>query len=106
MISKNFIYGLRALLSRLAIAWLAFFGLALLLGSAMATNITGAGASLPYPVYAKWAAKYHQLTGKQVNYQSICSGGGQQQSRVGTVAVCASAGPMSAQARSPEQWVQ
>src|SRR5690625_2060527 len=79
MISKNFIYGLRALLSRLAIAWLAFFGLALLLGSAMATNITGAGASLPYPVYAKWAAKYHQLTGKQVNYQSIGSGGGQQQ---------------------------
>jgi len=106
MISKNFIYGLRALLSRLAIAWLAFFGLALLLGSAMATNITGAGASLPYPVYAKWAAKYHQLTGKQVNYQSIGSGGGQQQIIVGTVAFGASDDPMSAQALATEQLVQ
>src|SRR5690625_6299555 len=40
-----------------------------------AVNITGAGASLPYPVYAKWAAEYHQATHKQVKYQSIGSGG-------------------------------
>ncbi|MEO6959419.1 MAG: phosphate ABC transporter substrate-binding protein PstS, partial [Burkholderiaceae bacterium] len=45
---------------------------------AQAADITGAGASFPYPVYAKWAAKYHETTGNQVNYQSIGSGGGQQ----------------------------
>lgn len=62
---------------------------------AWAQNITGAGASLPFPVYATWAAHYHQLTNKQVNYQSIGSGGGQQQIIVGTVAFGATDDPMS-----------
>ena len=44
--------------------------------TAFAGNITGAGASFPYPVYAKWAAEYRAETGNTVNYQSIGSSGG------------------------------
>ena len=47
------------------------------LAVAHASTITGAGASFPYPVYAKWASDYKAATGNQVNYQSIGSGGGQ-----------------------------
>ena len=47
--------------------------------AAQAIDITGAGASFPYPAYAKWAAQYHKETGNRINYQSIGSGGGQQQ---------------------------
>src|SRR5690625_7034913 len=54
--------------------------------SEAAVEITGAGASLPYPIYAQWASAYHQATGQRVNYQSIGSGGGQQQIIAGTVA--------------------
>lgn len=61
-----------------------------------AVEITGAGASLPYPIYAQWASAYHQATGQRVNYQSIGSGGGQQQIIAGTVAFGASDDPMSA----------
>jgi phosphate transport system substrate-binding protein len=61
---------------------------------AQAANITGAGASFPYPVYAKWAAKYHETSGNQVNYQSIGSGGGQQQIIAKTVDFGASDDPM------------
>ena len=43
---------------------------------AQADNITGAGASFPYPVYAKWAEAYKAETGNSVNYQSIGSSGG------------------------------
>ena len=44
--------------------------------SAQAFTITGAGASFPYPVYAKWAEQYRAETGNIVNYQSIGSSGG------------------------------
>ena len=44
--------------------------------TAFAGNITGAGASFPYPVYAKWAEAYKAETGNTVNYQSIGSSGG------------------------------
>lgn len=67
-----------------------------LITQAAALNITGAGASLPYPVYAKWADQYHKETRKQVNYQSIGSGGGQQQIITGTVAFGATDDPISA----------
>jgi phosphate transport system substrate-binding protein len=43
---------------------------------AAAANITGAGATFPYPVYAKWADAYRKQTGVGLNYQSIGSGGG------------------------------
>ena len=41
-----------------------------------AQEITGAGATLPAPVYSKWAADYHKATGVKVNYQSVGSGAG------------------------------
>jgi phosphate transport system substrate-binding protein len=47
--------------------------------------INGAGASFPYPVYAKWAHKYQELTKVKVNYQSIGSGGGISQIKAKTV---------------------
>ena len=65
------------------------------LAVAHASTITGAGASFPYPVYAKWASDYKAATGNQVNYQSIGSGGGQRQIIAGTVDFGASDDPMS-----------
>src|SRR5690606_25102070 len=61
---------------------------------AQAANITGAGASFPYPIYAKWAAEYRAQTGNTVNYQSIGSGGGQKQIIAKTVDFGASDDPM------------
>lgn len=62
--------------------------------AAQAIDITGAGASFPYPAYAKWAAQYHKETGNRINYQSIGSGGGQQQIIAKTVDFGASDDPM------------
>lgn len=50
-----------------------------------AENITGAGATFPYPIYAKWAEAYKAETGVGLNYQSIGSGGGIKQIQAGTV---------------------
>jgi len=60
-------------LSLLAISIVATAGLT---GVASAQEITGAGATFPAPIYAKWAADYNKATGVKVNYQSIGSGGG------------------------------
>ena len=49
---------------------------ALGVSSAMAIDITGAGATFPYPIYAKWAEAYKAKSGVSMNYQSIGSGGG------------------------------
>lgn len=62
-----------------------------------AANVTGAGASFPYPIYAKWASEYHAATGTAVNYQSIGSGGGQQQIKAKTVDFGASDDPLKAE---------
>ena len=43
---------------------------------AQAADISGAGATFPYPIYAKWADAYKKETGNGLNYQSIGSGGG------------------------------
>jgi phosphate transport system substrate-binding protein len=59
---------------------LSFFSLPI-----FATTITGAGASFPYPVYAKWAEAYKAETGITVNYQSIGSSGGVKQINSKTV---------------------
>jgi len=71
-----------------------------------AADITGAGASFPYPIYAKWAAQYHQETGNRVNYQSIGSGGGQQQIIAKTVDFGASDDPMKAEALEESKLLQ
>lgn len=53
--------------------------------SALATDITGAGATFPYAVYTKWAESYHSATGNKVNYQGIGSSGGIKQIKAKTV---------------------
>jgi phosphate transport system substrate-binding protein len=52
---------------------------------AHAADITGAGATFPYPIYAKWAEAYKKATGSGLNYQSIGSGGGIKQIKAKTV---------------------
>ena len=47
----------------------------LAVGSAFAADITGAGATFPFPIYAKWAEGYKAATGNGLNYQSIGSSG-------------------------------
>jgi len=64
---------------------------------ALAADITGAGATFPYPIYAKWADAYRKATGKGVNYQSIGSGGGIKQITARTVDFGASDMPMKAE---------
>ena len=73
---------------------------------ANAQTITGAGASFPYPIYAKWAGLYEKETGNKVNYQSIGSGGGQQQIIAKTIDFGASDDPMKAQALEENQLLQ
>ena len=63
--------------------------------SVLAVNITGAGATFPYPVYAKWADAYKKATGVGMNYQSIGSGGGIKQITAKTVDFGASDMPMT-----------
>jgi phosphate transport system substrate-binding protein len=62
--------------------------------SAQAADITGAGATFPYPIYAKWADAYKKATGVGMNYQSIGSGGGIKQITAKTVDFGASDAPM------------
>jgi phosphate transport system substrate-binding protein len=59
-------------------------------------TISGAGATFPYPIYAKWAETYYQKTGVQMNYQSIGSGGGIKQIQANTVDFGASDKPLTA----------
>ena len=65
--------------------------------SAQSVDLTGAGATFPYPIYSKWFADYAQRTGVKINYQSIGSGGGIRQLSEQTVDFGASDGPMSDQ---------
>jgi len=62
--------------------------------SASAADISGAGATFPYPVYAKWADAYKKETGVGLNYQSIGSGGGIKQIKAKTVTFGASDAPL------------
>src|SRR5512142_620577 len=63
-------------------------------GVANAGDITGAGATFPYPVYAKWASAYKTQTDIGLNYQSIGSGGGIKQIKAKTVDFGASDAPL------------
>ena len=71
-------------------------GLALA-AQAQAADITGAGATFPYPIYAKWAEAYKAKTGSGMNYQSIGSGGGIAQIKAKTVDFGASDMPLKAE---------
>src|SRR3974390_2338992 len=63
---------------------------------ANAADISGAGATFPYPIYAKWADAYKKITGNGLNYQSIGSGGGIKQITARTVTFGASDMPLQA----------
>src|SRR5262245_34957514 len=63
----------------------------------VAADITGAGATFPYPIYSKWADAYKKQTGNGMNYQSIGSGGGIKQITAKTVDFGASDMPMKAE---------
>lgn len=64
------------------------------MSSFAATSLTGAGATFPAPVYAKWADSYHKETGNQVNYQGIGSSGGVKQINAKTVDFGATDAPL------------
>jgi phosphate transport system substrate-binding protein len=62
--------------------------------AASAQDVTGAGASFPAPVYAKWADAYNKATGARINYQSVGSGAGIKQIKAKTVDFGASDMPL------------
>ncbi len=61
--------GLKALATTIAF-------IAVITTGAFAGTVSGAGATFPYPIYAKWADAYRSVSGYKINYQSIGSGGG------------------------------
>ena len=73
---------------------------------ATAADITGAGATFPYPIYSKWAEAYKAQTGNGLNYQSIGSGGGIKQIIAKTVDFGASDAPLTAENLDKEGLVQ
>jgi len=68
---------------------------ALSITTVQAADISGAGATFPYPIYAKWADAYKKETGVGLNYQSIGSGGGIKQIKAGTVTFGATDAPLT-----------
>jgi phosphate transport system substrate-binding protein len=81
--------------------------LALLSHSVLASEIiSGAGATFPYPIYAKWAESYAQKTGIKMNYQSIGSGGGIKQIEAKTVDFGASDAPLKPEELSKSGLIQ
>lgn len=75
-------------------------------GASQATDITGAGATFPYPIYAKWADAYKTQTGIGLNYQSIGSGGGIKQITAKTVDFGASDKPLTLEELNKEGLMQ
>jgi len=73
---------------------------------AMAQDITGAGATFPFPIYSKWAEDYKKVTGFNMNYQSIGSGGGIKQIQAKTVDFGASDLPLSKEQLDKDGLVQ
>ena len=74
--------------------------------SAAAQDITGAGATFPFPIYAKWADAYKKETGIGLNYQSIGSGAGVKQILARTVVFGATDAPLQAEQLAKEGLVQ
>jgi len=78
----------------------------LTMGSAFAADITGAGATFPFPIYAKWAEAYKAVSGNSLNYQSIGSSGGIRQIKAKTVTFGATDAPLSGEELDKEGLVQ
>lgn len=85
---------MRHLLRSSAVAIAMAAASALTLSSVHAADISGAGATFPYPIYAKWADAYKKETGIGLNYQSIGSGGGIKQIKAKTVTFGATDAPL------------
>ncbi len=83
-------------LSQMVIGGVSLFaaGTWLNLAAAQVNEITGAGATFPAPLYAKWAAEYFKATGVKINYQSVGSGAGLRQIEAKTVDFGASDMPL------------
>ncbi len=77
-----------------ALAMATTFAAAAPVAAVQAADVTGAGASFVYPVMSKWSSDYAKATGKQVNYQSIGSGGGIAQIKAATVDFGSSDAPL------------
>jgi phosphate transport system substrate-binding protein len=75
-------------------SFVAAIGLSAMAAASFAADITGAGATFPFPIYAKWAEAYKKETGTGLNYQSIGSSGGIRQIRAKTVAFGATDAPV------------
>ncbi|MEW6107777.1 MAG: phosphate ABC transporter substrate-binding protein PstS [Nitrospirota bacterium] len=71
-----------------------------------AETLNGAGASFPYPVYSAWAYDYNKVTGVQLNYQSIGSGGGIKQITARTVEFGASDAPLNPEQLKKDKLIQ
>ncbi|MES3025202.1 MAG: phosphate ABC transporter substrate-binding protein PstS [Pseudomonadota bacterium] len=69
-------------------------GASMATASSFAADMTGAGATFPYPIYAKWAESYKKATGNGLNYQSVGSGAGIKQIKAKTVDFGASDMPL------------
>jgi phosphate transport system substrate-binding protein len=93
-------------LNQLLKATVAAAGTVAVFSSAAAADITGAGATFPYPIYAKWAEAYKAATGTGLNYQSIGSGGGIKQIKAKTVDFGASDMPLKAEDLEKEGLMQ
>ena len=75
-------------------------------GAVQAADITGAGATFPFPIYAKWAEAYKKETGTGLNYQSIGSGGGIRQIKAKTVAFGATDAPLKGEDLTKDGLIQ
>jgi phosphate transport system substrate-binding protein len=82
------------------------FAAAVLVAPAGAADISGAGATFPYPIYAKWADSYKKETGTGMNYQSIGSGGGIKQIKAKTVTFGATDAPLKGEELEKDGLVQ
>jgi phosphate transport system substrate-binding protein len=75
-------------------------------GAVQAQDVTGAGASFPAPVYAKWADAYNKATGARINYQSVGSGAGIKQITAKTVDFGASDAPLTDEQLAKDGMIQ
>ncbi|MES2152890.1 MAG: phosphate ABC transporter substrate-binding protein PstS [Pseudomonadota bacterium] len=78
----------------------------LAMAPSVAADMTGAGATFPYPIYAKWAESYKAATGNGLNYQSVGSGAGIKQIKAKTVDFGASDMPLKAEELDAEGLIQ
>jgi phosphate transport system substrate-binding protein len=75
-------------------------------GSAIAQDVTGAGASFPAPIYSKWADAYNKATGARINYQSVGSGAGIKQIKSKTVDFGATDAPLTDEELAKDGMIQ